>query len=96
LLSEVPGESKPDLAYQILLGHAYRLISSHTVSPEHVLRQLYKLSFYEGFSDEIYIKLSAFDDDLSLAHQGIYRSVADVIQQFIFFLADFEPYALEP
>ena len=93
LLGDVPGEATPDLAPHILLGHSYRLITSHAISAERALRLLYPLSCGESFSEDIRFTLSAYDDELSLAHQGVYRTVADVIQQFITFLADYESYA---
>jgi hypothetical protein len=93
LLDDVPGHATPDFSVQMLLGHASRLVTAHVFTPEQLLLRLYHMASLETFPDSIYYELSAFEDELSLARDGVYGTVSEVAQDFTTFLATYDSYA---
>ncbi len=91
LLDEVPGQATPDLAGQMLLGHAFRLIAAGAVRCEQVLLRLYSIARLEALPDGW--DISGFEDRLSLARDKVFGTVSEVTESFAEFLATFEPYA---
>jgi hypothetical protein len=93
LLGAVPGQTTRDLPFRMLLGHSSRLLAAHNFTAEQLLLRLYDLARLESLHEGIYGDLSGFEDELSLARDGVFGTVADVAQHFTRFLADYEPYA---
>jgi hypothetical protein len=93
LLDDVPGEPTPDLAVHMLLGHAGHLAASHVFTAEEILLRLYRISSLEAFPQSLHFDISGFEDELSLARDGIYSTPSEVAQDFVTFLADYRPYA---
>ena len=93
LLDAVPGQATPDLPFQMLLGHSSRLLTANIFTAEQLLRRLYGLVRLEAPEEDIYWKLSGFEDELSLARDGVFGTVADAAQHIADFLTDYEQYA---
>jgi hypothetical protein len=92
LLHDVPGRAKLELPVHMLLGHASRVVKSQSFLAEELLIRLYHLSTH-SFPRSIYYRLATLEDEYALAKDGVYGVVAEVIQEFSAFLADYEAYA---
>jgi hypothetical protein len=93
LLGDIPGRPTPDLPVHMLLGHASRLAASLSFSAEELLLRLYRISSLEAFPQSLHFDISGFEDELSLARDGIYSTPSEVARDFVAFLLDYEPYA---
>ena len=85
------------MAYEPVLecsvGHVSRLIAERAFVPEQLLLRLYRLARAESFPESIYFEFVRLEDDYSCAHDGVFGTVAEVVQDFSTFVADYEPYA---
>ena len=93
LLADVPGQVTDGLPAHMLLGHASRLVTSRSFTPEQLMRRLYGISSLETFPERIYDELVRFDDEYSLARDGAYGTLAEADHDFSTFLADYDSYA---
>jgi hypothetical protein len=93
LLNDVPGRPTPDLAVRMLLGHSSRLLSSRALTAEQLLLRLYRIASLETFPERIYFELVRLEDELSLARDGVYDTIAEVAQDIATFLTEYDSHA---
>ncbi|MGC3992128.1 MAG: hypothetical protein QM796_21030 [Chthoniobacteraceae bacterium] len=92
LLGDVPGQATADLSVQMLLGYAARLIAERTFAPEELLLRLYRLAGSE-FPGSIYFELVGLESAYICARDGVFGTVAEVMEDFATFLANHVRYA---
>lgn len=91
LLDDVPGQATPDLPARMLLGHASRLLSTRSFTPEQILLRLERNR--RSFPDSLEPRLDHLDTAYYLVCDGSFGTLEGIRHDIATFLREYESYA---